>query len=456
MALRVGFAHPLPQVAPETGFLNSVLLMNRQVFDAPFFPSTEGQSAPRGVLFEQFESTSSDATQFRATIRADVRFSDGSPLTAAEMAECFERSFVHPSKILVRGNQLTFQLGEPNPRFDLLLSSTPLIFKVVSQKPIGTGKYRVRSWHAAETVLEPNPFHSQPPTEEVVFQRFLPGTGAGSLVAALNAGEVDLAPSLSWTDLEGLTKVSKITKPVNATGMLYLNTQRLAEVSLRAALASALNSSDIARAAFQSNGTLEANSFLPTDFGAPFARFPKPSPATWALDRAPLKMKTVFTGRSYLPFPKEAALAVVAQLKRAQIAVELDVLTTLEDYQQCISSGDYDLLLAGNIAENEDPVDFLFSLFNSAAIPGPGKLAGACNFSRLNSSTVDAQLSHYRATRSDASLSALQAMLRDCVPAIPLTHGRAVMAHQWTLKNVLPTMASIVDLSLIQFRHRLT
>jgi peptide/nickel transport system substrate-binding protein len=356
----------------------------------------------------------------------------------------------------VKGNQLSFDLSEPDTRFDLLLSSSPLLFKASGTGQIGTGKFCVRSASSSEIVLMPNRFHAQPPDNDVVLRSLKPGTGEGSLVEALNAGEIDLAPSLSWTDLSALQKVSKITKPINALGLVYLNTQTLTDLTLRQALVGAIDSREIAKAAFQNNGTLEATGFLPADFvGAASAKFgPATLPSVAGAPHA-VRLRTMFTSRSYLPFPTEAAQVLKAQLERAGYRVDLVVSSSLEEYQRCISSGDYDVLLSGNIAESEDPAEFLYSLFASAAVPTRDKLAGACNFSRVHSQKIDAQLSRFRATRDQGALSELAKALRLEALVVPVTQGRAVMAHSWKVKNVLPTMASIVDLSLVQFRHTL-
>ncbi len=274
MPLRVGFPHELPPINPGMGFLNSTLLILRQVFDAPFFPTRDGQLAPEAVLLSGLTQVSPDAQVFEATFRDNIRFSDGAPATAADLVRCCDSNFTNAFRATANGNRLTFRFNEPTPRADFVLSSTPLLVKTTSVGVIGTGKYRMKTWSPKEVVLEPNRYHKESPTEEVVLLGFFDNKAPDALISALHAGEIDFAPALSWTDLAKLNRVSKITKPVNSTGSLYLNTETLSDVGLRQEIASAIDPGIVARAAFQNDGTLEARGVLPTDFGvSPPLRF---------------------------------------------------------------------------------------------------------------------------------------------------------------------------------------
>jgi hypothetical protein len=79
---------------------------------------------------------------------------------------------------------------------------------------------------------------------------------------------------------------------------------------------------------------------------------------------------------------------------------------------------------------------------------------GRCNLSRIADPQLDLALERCRAHRSSESFHALNEVLRSVVPLIPITHGRAIMAHQYTLKNVVPGMTSVIDMSLVQIRNK--
>ena len=65
-----------------------------------------------------------------------------------------------------------------------------------------------------------------------------PQTGRPTaLLAALERGEVDLAPRLSWRDVNVLKSTAVVMKPVNSTCMLYINNERLEDARLRRASA---------------------------------------------------------------------------------------------------------------------------------------------------------------------------------------------------------------------------
>lgn len=453
MPLVVGLAQLLPPLDPTAAFEVGSRLISRQVFDAPFFPEAEGDARPTPTLFETFEPTSDDGRSFRATLR-ELRFSTGAALETDDVVGAVNQLFGARGRCTANQRVLEFTLAHPNPRLDLALSLAPLIARREATGFIGTARYRVASASTSEVVLEPNRFHPTPPSSAITFRSYplSPNGRAEALVRAVANREVDLAPTLTWRELASLDRVTKLTRPVNATGSLYFNTERL-PLELRRAIAAALDPAPIAHAAFSGDGVLQATSLLPTDLAiAPMVQFHSPSTARRALEVLtrpghPLRLRTIFTARSYLPDPPAAAEAIRARLASFDLPVTVVPSTSPEAYQRAVLEGDYELLLTGNVADGSDPADFLGAMLHSHQVPTATTLSTAFNFSRLRSQAMDDALANFTAHRTTAALEAVTRVLRDEVPLVPLTHGRAVTVHQWHVKGLRPSLSGLFDLS---------
>jgi ABC-type transport system substrate-binding protein len=455
--LVVGLAQSLPPLNPTAAFEVGGRLMMRQVFDAPFFPAAEGEERPTDLLFDTFVPTSVDGCHFRATVR-DRRFSNGAPLEPTELAQAIELFFGSRGSCRPTGRRLDFTLARPNPRLDLALSLGPLINRIHGGAFIGTAKFKVVRASPTEVILDPNPFHPTPPSSGITFRaypRAANGT-AEALLRALTEREVDLAPALTWRDLASLDRVTKLTRPVNSTGSLYFNTERLS-LDWRRALAAAIDPAPVALAAFGGDGVLQASSLLPTDLAtSPMLQFHSPSTARKALEGLvptldrPLTLRTIFTGRSYLPDPAAAAEVLRAKLAAFDVRVAVQPQGSAADYLRALLEGDYDLLLTGNVSDSADPADFFNALLHSEQVPTAQTQSTAFNFSRLRSTAMDDALADFTAHRSRGALEAVVRGLREQVPLVPLTHGRAVAAHQWHVKGVRPSLSGLLDLAQVR------
>ncbi len=453
MPLVVGLAQTLPPLDPTAAFEVGTRLIARQVFDAPFFPEAEGDPRPTPVLFERFEPTSDDGCSFRGTLR-ELRFSNGAPLEPTEVARTIDSLFGARGRCTLSQGALEFTLARPNPRLDLALSLAPLVARRDADGFVGTARYRVAHASEAEVVLEPNRFHPSPPNSTITFRSYplSPNGRAEALVRALANREVDVAPTLTWRELAALDRVTKLTRPVNATGSLYFNTERV-PLELRRVMAAALDPAPIALAAFGGDGVLQATSLLPTDLAvAPMVQFHSPSSARRALETLarptrPLRLRLIFTSRSYLPDPLAAAEAIRSRLSSFDLPVTVVPSTSPESYQRAVLEGDYELLLTGNVADGSDPADFLGAILDSHQVPSAATLSTAFNFSRLCSPAMDHALADFTAHRTAAALEAVTKVLRDEVPLVPLTHGRAVTVHQWHVKGLRPSLSGLFELS---------
>jgi peptide/nickel transport system substrate-binding protein len=181
----------------------------------------EGEIVP--YLAESWE-ISEDGLTWDFKLREDVKFHDGTPLTAHEYAWTFQRikdpatksmlasTFVGPLYAAEALDDYTLRLKLAYPHSALLIGLDipflqPLSPAAVEEHgdqygrhPVGVGPYMLKEWATGDKiVLERNPdytwgpnfVHEGPPLIETIEFRLIPETA--TLISAMEAGEIDLA-----------------------------------------------------------------------------------------------------------------------------------------------------------------------------------------------------------------------------------------------------------------------
>ena len=248
---------------------------------------------------------SADATEYTFHLRKDVKFHDGTPLTAAAVKASFDHIVDPATKSLSAASALgpydrtdviddytaKVVFKEPNGSFlnnvaDSLFSpSSPAALAAAGadfgQHPVGTGQYMFKEWVINDHVtLVRNPDYAwaspsftnqgQGYFDELVF-RIIPD--ASTRVNALKTGEVDMAENLPPQDVITFQN-DPAFQVLNAsvTGMPYnimvnVATAPTDDIKVRQALQFATNQDEIIDALFK--GVYEAahNIFLPATLG---------------------------------------------------------------------------------------------------------------------------------------------------------------------------------------------
>ncbi|TBR56726.1 nickel ABC transporter substrate-binding protein [Westiellopsis prolifica IICB1] len=163
---------------------------------------------------------SSDRKIWRFKIREDVRFSDGQPLTAEDIAYTFNHTkesggLVDLSlldKAVVKGNyEVELHLKQPRITFINQIANLGIVPKHAHNKnyfrnPIGSGPYRLVQWNPGEQIIaEANPYYygTSPNIKRLVILLTL----EDATLAAAKAGRVDVAripPSLAIQQISGM------------------------------------------------------------------------------------------------------------------------------------------------------------------------------------------------------------------------------------------------------------
>jgi peptide/nickel transport system substrate-binding protein len=431
-----------------------------QVFETPYAQPTATGRAPEPLLFQERlrqEPSENGATCYSAAIRHDVRFSNGTPMTAQHVVDSLAKSATlrEQADVEVRGgDRVFFRLKRPNARFDLVLARRfSGITLEAGGKLLGTGPYILAPGSTPErTRLVRNPNYRRPPAiDEIVFQLYPPDAQGRpeALLNALEAGDVDFTNILSREDIMRVKNVRRWTEPGSSTAILYMNTQRpgLSDVRLRRAIALSIDRLEVAKMFYASATAFAATCLLPPMLGRGSdglaydpakARALLNSPDLRKPDR--LSLLLIYGPRPYLPNPRKVGEYIAAQIEKLGIAVEIVPTATSQEYYSKAQRGDYDLALAGWITDTLDPVDFLEATLASASIPVPQRqsVVGA-NLGRWQSAETDEVLARLRQEPREDVRANLLRRVGEEAPLMPLIYGATIFAHSAKVKNLAPS-----------------
>jgi ABC-type transport system substrate-binding protein len=435
-----------------------------QVFESPFAqPLSAGTAGsaggqPEPLLFHERlrRESSTGLPVYSAAVRAGIFFSDGTPLTARHVADSVLKAATlrEQADVEVQGDRVVFRLKRPNARFDMALArrfcGVTLETGLAPGTVLGTGPYMAGTKDGMRLVR--NPYSRKPPAiDEIAFEVYPPDAQGrpAALLAALESGEVDFTNVLSREDIMQLKNVRRWTEPGSSTAILYMNTERqaLADPRVRKAIALSIDRLEIAKMFYASALVFAATSLLPpmlargndglnTDLAQ--ARALLSQPGVRKPDR--LSLLLIYGPRPYLPNPRRVGEHLTERIAQLGIQVDLVPTATTQDYYSRVKRGDYDLALAGWIADTLDPVDFLEATLNSESIPSPTrKITVGANLSRWHSAEAEDTLAHLRENPRDDLRAALLKRIGEEVPLFPLLYGATIYAHAWKLKNLVPS-----------------
>ena len=151
-------------------------------------------------------SISDDFKKYIVTIRDDVKFTDGSKLTAADVAFSYTKAkelgegadLSSLKKAKADGNKVVFTLEKPDSTFINKLTDVGIVPEKgynedsYGQNPIGSGPYKLAQWDKGQQfILEKNPdYYGEEPYFNKITNLFL---DSDSAFAAIKNGDVDIA-----------------------------------------------------------------------------------------------------------------------------------------------------------------------------------------------------------------------------------------------------------------------
>lgn len=207
-------------------------------YGSPLFQSTllrrNEQMEIVNDLAEDY-TVSDDGLTWTVTIRSGVLFSDGEPLTAADVAYTFNTAAASggmldlgalDEAVAVDDTTVEFHLTQPQSTFIQRLISLGIVPEhahgaAYARNPIGSGPYRLVQWdEGQQLIVEANPYYYGGPVaiERLVFLFVNEDTA----FAAARAGEVHLVAvpqALAVQEIEGMTL--HVVRSVDNRGLLF-------------------------------------------------------------------------------------------------------------------------------------------------------------------------------------------------------------------------------------------
>jgi peptide/nickel transport system substrate-binding protein len=400
-----------------------------------------------------------DDTHVEFDLRSDIKFSDGSPLTADDVVFSIKRitdpAFKSPQ--LSQFNQISDAVAE-SPAKVLLTTKTPypaLLAQLVklsivpkayvekvgdaefNQHPIGSGPYILKEWQkGVQAVLVANPayWRGKPPFGTAIF-RAVPDVA--TRIADLKTGRADLIRLLPPDDaiaLKSDKSVKVLAVPTERVGYMFINTQAgvTTDLRVRQAIAYAIDRKALIDQLLQGFGT-------PVDsIGAPpiFGYQPDVKGYDYDPDKARALIKAAGAEGAQLTFLTSPAYDshLVEAIQQMIDDVGLKVSITMLDQATYLRRRQGNPPEAGQIAIGvwscacQDADGIIFPLFRTGS--SWSKYANPAF-----DAAVDAARSTLDASRRMADYKTAYEILRQDVPGIGLyqayaTYG-AALALQW-------------------------
>ncbi len=464
--VRVGILAPIAKLDPREAVDNVSNLILGQIFEPPY-AGTAGETTVHPVLFSE-PLRHEGGQRYSAAVRSGVMFSDGTPLTAELTVRSLKRSAVLTTKaaITVSGDRVVFTLASVNPRFELTLTQSNCAIVLEKDGTLyGTGAFMFEGKPTLRTLQTTSPlrlvrnplWRGKAKIDEAQFivRPADPDGSPRELIESFRRGEIDLTAALLVADLTrySLTSVVPALQPGNSTGILFFNTEHrvLSRADVRRAVALAIDVQDVAQRSYDKNPVaFIARSLLPPMMGRPTGlphmnrEESKRLLAAAGADRpSRLSLLIPWGPRQYLPKPMAVAQAIRAHLAEVGITVDLRETGNGDEFFADLTRGNFDLALAGWIADNPDPADFFEALLWSKMTEGDNQ----ANPSRWKHPPTDAALAAFREAPTEENRKELERIIREEAPLLPLIYGQSAVSHSRKVRGVSVSSTGIVPLA---------
>jgi len=424
--LRVGLDVDAGTLDPRLANDTTARRVIEQVYDG--LVELDPQLRVQPALAESWTEVSPTVWVFR--LRRNVRFHDGTPLTAADVVFTYQTILDPAFRAPFRGlytpiSKIEAADSDTAVRITLTAPFAPL-FKyldmgIVSKRaveqmgaeyatrPIGTGPFRFVSWQRnSRIVLEANSgyWKGAPKLSQVVFNIIPDNT---TRAAALESGDVDLIHSpLSPQDVARLKGNSRLTvTEMTGLGITYLNMNTadpvIRDVRVRRALAHLIPQQTIVRQIYRSIDAPASSILLPAWAGVFTDEITQPghditrgkallAEAGWTdsnrdgvLDRGGQRLSLVIRTHSEDPNRIQVVELLISILRSSGVDARAEI-TEFPALVQALFAGNYQVALLGwlNLV---DPDRGMYNQFHSK---------GSSNWEKYTNARVDALLDEGR------------------------------------------------------------
>lgn len=398
-----------------------------------------------------------DSKNWRFELRSGVKFHDGTPLTAAQVAASITAAAnASPRPRILDGVQLTVRTDGANavvvtteaddplvpqrlssPQLSILAASAYKSGGVVSPINAGTGPYvlvEVKGTSSA-TLDRFDDYWGAKAASSGIDVQFVPDGTARA--AALRTGTADVVEAIPVGQVAQIKPELIHEVPMPRTNTLYLNNEAgpFADPAVRAAAREAVERASIVERVYEGRADIAAGLLGPAlpwavkeRQNASYVQTLQKRVTAAPVNGVRIKLGT-FTDRAELP---EVAVQLEQQLEAAGFIVEQDV----REYQHIEAdalAGKFDafILSRATVLDSGDPVAYMFSDF---------ACKGSFNISQFCDAGVDAALTKAAAIPAGperrAAIAAAEALILAKDAAVPLLHERVIQGESTKIRDV--------------------
>lgn len=421
------------------------------------------------ALAEKIESE--DGKVYTVTLRDGLTFSDGTPLTSANV----KNSLLHWADPAAAAHSYTgmsniasietpdektavITLQDVNMSFEEYLADTAApILPDAALEPgadawVGAGPFTLADWNQGMSMtLEKNENYFD--ADEVILEQIDIGfyTDPTARLNALTSGSVDFVESVPWESFDTLEATPGVKLDAQTSMFQYVmfNVTRegpLQNPLVREAIAYAINRDNSVDAAFYGHGAPLAGIDGAGDKGENiWSHDPEKAKKLLAEAGYPDGFSTTLMGFSG-GFYQDLALSIQADLKEVGIDAQLD-LPDLATHQQRKFEGDYDMTINGTYPTVSDPLEYLSTIVVGG--PKSNSRSFGYNNEKLNQALAEGQALTGDAEREEALEKVLEIIQKD-VPVAMFNLREVGFAHTDKLVGfaTLPRVAPFSSVTL--------
>ncbi|WP_433830096.1 ABC transporter substrate-binding protein [Actinoplanes sp. CA-015351] len=438
--LNVVRSNPFEGFELDKETLNSSYQISQAVIE-PLIRTTEDGTGLEPGLAESWEYSKGD-TVLTVKLDADAKFSDGKPVTAADVAFSVKTwqaganygatyASIASTKV-VDDKTIELTLAAPDTALAGFLSwatagVVPEDFGGRTaaeywQKPVGAGAFTVSEWSAnGQVVLTKNPdyYRDGGPYLDKIVSTY--ASDPNSITLQMRSGQLDMADEIMPVTAATLPKDQVKAQPQHLTPVLLMNTKdpALADAATRQAIAYAIDYAAISQSALKGYGVAPTGA-LPTNS----LNWAAPSQPYFTLDTAKsqelLKNEKKTLSLVYPNDPSSTLMAQIIQqnLAAVGITVELQSADSATAFA-AESSGEYQLGIFSYNAISPDVADPAWYVAGTSTM-----------FTGLPADDAIAALTDYAATTDTAKKKAAVTKLQDIwfeqAPFVALAHTSAL------------------------------
>ena len=411
-------------------------------------------------LAESFTNISDTCWEFK--LRQDVKFHDGSSMTAEDVkasldyAKTFTEGALYNDSIesVEVVDEYTVRINTKVPdaalMFNLAQHANAIVPKALidsgnnfGENPIGAGPYKFVSWTRGDQ-LEFEAFDEYylgaPSIKHVIWKIIPEGS---SRTIALEAGEVDMVVDVETMDVDRIKENPDLAMteytPANMNWLMLNNeVSGLDNKEFRHAINCAIDKESVVTVALNGLGTV-GETQVPTNLPGTSSE----GVDSYDLDKAQEYLENSGVDPTGMSFPiicsdenkKRAGEVIQANLKEIGIEANIESMD-LATYMSTVAEGNYVAAIGGYTMA--DTITYLNAVYHSKSI-------NASNKSRLNDPEIDALIDQATATMDQAEREALTeqicAKLNEICTQVPLYQPISMRAYNADLKNVVITAA---------------